>query len=58
MQNAKESAKHLIDRLPDTATTNDILRALYAKQKIERGLEASCEDKVTSQDEVVKRFKA
>lgn len=56
MQTAKDSAKHLIDTLPDTATTSDILRELYVRQKIELGLKASDEDRVTPQDQVFERF--
>ena len=58
MQTAKESAIQLIDNLPDTVTTNDILKELYVKQKIEAGLQASEKGQITSQDEIVKRYKS
>lgn len=32
MQTAKDSAKSLIEQLPDTATLNDIMYELYVKQ--------------------------
>ena len=57
MQTAKDYAKQLIDSLPDTATTNEILKVLYVNHKIERGFDASDEGKITSQDKVVKRYK-
>ena len=40
MQTAKEAARHLIDRLPDQATWEDIMYELYVKQKIEAGPKA------------------
>ncbi len=33
----KEAAKHLIDELPDDATMDDIIHALYIRAKFERG---------------------
>lgn len=38
MQTAKESARRIIDYLPDQATWEDIMYELYAKQRIEEGL--------------------
>jgi predicted transcriptional regulator len=40
MSTAKETAKPLIDHLPDHATWDDIMYELYVKQKIEAGLQA------------------
>lgn len=56
MQNAKDTARQLIDKLPDTATLNDIMYELYVKQKIERGLQDSREDKIISHEDVKKRY--
>jgi predicted transcriptional regulator len=56
MQNAKDAARQLIDQLPDTATYNDIMYELYVKQKIERGLQDSREGKITSHEDVKKRY--
>jgi predicted transcriptional regulator len=33
----KEAAKHVIDALPEGATIDDIIHALYIKAKCERG---------------------
>ena len=33
MQNAKDTARQLIDQLPDSAALNDIMYELYVKQK-------------------------
>jgi len=56
MQTAKEQAKVLIDKLPDNATLNDIMYELYVKQKIEAGMQASREGRVTPHAEVKKRY--
>ncbi len=34
---AKEAAKHVIDALPDNATLDDIIHALYVRAKFEHG---------------------
>ncbi len=39
--NRKQVARDLIDRLPDDATYDDMMRELYERQAIERGLAES-----------------
>ncbi len=56
MQNAKDTARQLIDQLPDSATLNDIMYELYVKQKIERGMQDSRKGKITPHEEVKKRY--
>ena len=56
MQNAKDTARQLIDQLPDTATYNDIMYELYVKQKIEQGMQDSRDDKITSHEDVKNRY--
>ena len=56
MQTAKDSAKSLIEQLPDSATLNDIMYELYVKQKIEQGMQASREGRVTSHAKVKKHY--
>jgi hypothetical protein len=56
MSTAKDAAKQLIDRLPESATLNDIMYELYARQKIEAGMKASQEDRVTPHAEVKQRY--
>lgn len=53
MLTAKETAKQVIDRLPDQATWDDILYELYVKQKIEAGLAAA--ESITVAHEDAKR---
>ena len=36
--NRKQVAHHLIDQLPEDATYDDMMRELYERQAIERGL--------------------
>jgi hypothetical protein len=45
--NRKQVAIHLIDTLPDDATYDDMMRELYERQAIERGLADSDADRVT-----------
>jgi hypothetical protein len=43
----KQQAHALIDKLPDNATWDDMMRELYEHQAIERGLADSDADRVT-----------
>lgn len=45
--NRKQVAHDLIDKLPDDATYDDMMRELYERQAIERGLADSDADRVT-----------
>jgi hypothetical protein len=63
MQTAKDQVKQLLEQLPDNASLNDIryelndsLYALYVRQQIELGMQASREGRVTSHDDVKKRL--
>lgn len=58
MQTAKEAARHLIDRLPDQATWEDIMHELYVKQKIEAGLKAVEEGRTIPHEEMKRRLLA
>lgn len=58
MHNAKETAKQLIDQMPDDASLNDIMYELYVKQKIEKGMQASRDGYVTPHSEVKARYSA
>ena len=49
---AKETAKQVIDRLPDQASWEDILYELYVTQKIEAGLAAT--GKIAAHQEAVR----
>jgi len=58
MQNAKESARQIIDHLPDQATWEDIKYELYVKQKIEAGLKAVGEGRTIPHEEMKRRLLA
>lgn len=53
---AKQEAKNLIDKLPDTATWDDIMYELYVKKKIAAGLKAAEEGRVVSHGDAKKRL--
>lgn len=56
MQTAKEIARQLIERLPDTATFDDIVYEFYVRQKIQSGLKAVSEGRTISHEEARKRL--
>jgi len=56
MNLVKEEAKKLIEKLPDTATWDDIMYELYVKTKIAAGLKAADDGHVISHEEVKKRL--
>jgi predicted transcriptional regulator len=56
MLTAKETAKQVIDRLPEQATWDDILYELYVKQKIEAGLAAAAEGKTVAHEDAKRRL--
>lgn len=56
MQTAREVVRQLIERLPDTATFDDILYAFYVRQKIGSGLKAVNEGCTIPHDEAKKRL--
>ncbi|MDP2984936.1 MAG: hypothetical protein Q8O92_16580 [Candidatus Latescibacter sp.] len=53
----KDAAKKVIDSLPDEATMDDIIHALYVKTKFERGEREIREGKGISQAEAKQRLK-
>jgi len=50
--NLKQVAHGLIDQLPDEATWDDLMRRIYERQAIERGLADSDADRVKDLQEV------
>ncbi|MDS4027352.1 MAG: hypothetical protein RKO25_10265 [Candidatus Contendobacter sp.] len=56
MLTAKETAKQVIDRLPEQATWDDILYELYVKQKIEAGLVAAAQGKTVAHEDAKRRL--
>jgi hypothetical protein len=56
MSTNKDEAMQLISRLPDEATWEDIMYRLYVKRKIEDGIKAADENRVSGHAEVKKQF--
>ena len=52
----KDSAKQVIDTLPDEATIDDIIHALYVKAKFDRGEQEIREGKGISHKEAKQRL--
>jgi hypothetical protein len=56
MQTVKQIIHEVADHLPDQATIDDAMYALYVRQKLERSLQAAHEGKITSQEEMEKQY--
>jgi len=56
MQTIKQIVHDIAEHLPEQATFDDAMYALYVRQKLERSLQAAEEGKVTSQEEMEKRY--
>jgi predicted transcriptional regulator len=52
MSPVKDEAKKLIDQLPDDATWDDVMYALYVRDSIERGIADVEHGRVHSHEEV------
>ena len=52
----KQEAIQLVQKLPDTATTSDILEELYFKEQVDRGLRDVVEGRVISHKELKERL--
>ncbi|TDY03768.1 hypothetical protein [Thiohalophilus thiocyanatoxydans] len=56
MQTIKQIVHDIADHLPEEATFEDAMHAIYLRQKLERSLQAAEEGKITSQEEMEKRY--
>ncbi len=56
MESIKDQAHRMIDNLPDTASWDDAIYALYVLKKIEAGMEDSKAGRVTPHEEVKRKF--
>ena len=56
MAAVQDIAKQVIDGLPDEATIDDIIQALYVREKYERGLREVREGKGIPHDEVKRQM--
>jgi predicted transcriptional regulator len=56
MYSVKQAARELVERLPESASWNDLMYELYAKQKIEEGLKELDEGRGIPHEEVKRRL--
>jgi hypothetical protein len=56
MQTVKQIVHDIAEHLPEQATFDDAMHALYVRQKLEHSLQAAEEGKVISQEEMEKRY--
>jgi len=54
---AKEAAKHVIDAMPDDASMDDIIHALYVRAKFEHGEREIREGRGVPQEQVKERLR-
>jgi predicted transcriptional regulator len=58
MKSAKQEAREVIEKLPESATWDEVMYELYVRQKIAEGLRAADEGRVVPHEEVKRRFLA
>lgn len=56
MPTVKQIVHDIADHLPEQASFDDAMYALYVRQKLQRSLKAAEEGKVTSQEDMEKRY--
>ena len=56
MDSAKEQVHQILEKLPESASLEDIQYHIYVRQKIEQGLEDADAGRVISHDEVRRRL--
>ena len=56
MQTTREIVRDIADHLPEEATLDDAMYALYVRQKLERSLKAAEEGNVISQEDMEERY--
>lgn len=58
MSSVKRAAGSIVDDLPEQATWDDLMYALYVRQKIEAGIRAADEGRSVSHQRIKVRFVA
>ncbi len=56
MDSAKDQVHQILEKLPESASLEDIQYHIYVRQKIEQGLEDADAGRVISHDEVRRRL--
>lgn len=49
---SRDEAHHLVDRMPENATWDDLMHEIYVRQAIERGIADSCAGRTAEVREV------
>jgi predicted transcriptional regulator len=57
MNNAKDTVRSLLDRMPDDCSMDDVLYQLYVVQQIELGRADADAGRLISHDEVARRLR-
>jgi len=57
MGSAKDEVRRILEQIPDNASFEDIQYHIYAREKIDRGLEDVEQGRVISQEEVESRMR-
>ena len=52
----KSELRDIADRIPDSATYNDVMYQLYVRMKIAKGKQAAEEGRVVPHDEIKRKF--
>ncbi len=56
IENIKQEAYRILDKLPEEATWDDLMDQIYVRQAIEQGIKDSDEGKTVDVQEVRKKF--
>lgn len=56
MKSAQDEVRDLMERLPESASFDDIQYSIYVRQKVGKGLEAGRRGQVISQAEAARRM--
>jgi hypothetical protein len=56
MQTVKQIVQDIAAHLPEQATFDDAMYAIYVRQKLERSLQAAKEGHITSQEDMEKKY--
>ncbi len=56
MQTVKKIIQDIADQLPEQATFDDAMYAIYVRQKLERSLQSAKDGNVISQEDMEKQY--
>lgn len=56
MQTVKKIIQNIADHLPEEATFDDAMYAIYVRQKLEHSLQSAKDGNITSQEDMEKQY--